>query len=97
LRSRAARLVRSASAPRTSPRLNTCTPPAAGTPRPAHYHVIVDEANLTADQVHDFTFELCHVYQRATKVVSCPVHSLLLGCLSPPTSAVAEAARSVTL
>ncbi|EOD05478.1 hypothetical protein EMIHUDRAFT_414846 [Emiliania huxleyi CCMP1516] len=42
------------------------------TPRPAHYHVIVDEANLTADQVHDFTFELCHVYQRATKVVSCP-------------------------
>ena len=58
---------------------------------------IVDEADLTADQVHDFTFELCHVYQRATKVVSCPVHSLLLGCLSPPTSAVAEAARSVTL
>ena len=31
-----------------------------------------DDANLDADQVQKFTFELCHMYGRSTKIVSQP-------------------------
>ena len=41
-----------------------------GTARPTHYHVLRNDANLSADQVQNFTFELCHMYGRATKIVS---------------------------
>mmetsp|Transcript_17320 Transcript_17320/g.48244 ORF Transcript_17320/g.48244 Transcript_17320/m.48244 type:complete len:943 (-) Transcript_17320:452-3280(-) len=43
-----------------------------GTPKPAHYHVLINEANLGADELQGLTFQLCHAYQRATKVVGRP-------------------------
>ena len=43
-----------------------------GTARPTHYHVLRNDANLDADQVQKFTFELCHMYGRSTKIVSQP-------------------------
>ena len=43
-----------------------------GTSRIPHYHVLKNGANLDADQVQKFTFELCHMYGRSTKIVSQP-------------------------
>ena len=44
-----------------------------GTVRPAHYHVLLDENGLTADQLQTFTHHLCYTYCRCTRSVSvCP-------------------------
>ena len=33
-----------------------------GTSKPTHYHVIVDDVGLKADEIQRFTFDLCHMY-----------------------------------
>lgn len=43
-----------------------------GTARPSHYHVLWDDAGLSADQLQRFTFDLAHLYPIATKLVSRP-------------------------
>ena len=43
-----------------------------GTARPTHFHVLTCPPWLTADQIQQFTFDLCHVYARCTKVASRP-------------------------
>jgi len=43
-----------------------------GTSRPSHYNVLHNDANLTSDELQRFTFDLCHLYARATKIVSRP-------------------------
>jgi eukaryotic translation initiation factor 2C len=43
-----------------------------GTSKPTHYHVIVDDVGLKADEIQRFTFDLCHMYSRCTKIVSSP-------------------------
>jgi eukaryotic translation initiation factor 2C len=43
-----------------------------GTSRPAHYSVIHDENNMTADAMQATSFALTHVYARATRSVSIP-------------------------
>ncbi|EOD26445.1 hypothetical protein EMIHUDRAFT_46005, partial [Emiliania huxleyi CCMP1516] len=45
-----------------------------GTARASHYHVLSNDAKLSADKLQRFTFDLCHVYGRATKIVSRPAH-----------------------
>ncbi|KAK1270774.1 Protein argonaute 10 [Acorus gramineus] len=41
-----------------------------GTSRPAHYHVIWDENNFTADGMQSLTNNLCYTYARCTRSVS---------------------------
>eukprot|EP00112_Aurelia_sp_Birch-Aquarium-sp1_P007218 Seg1786.3 transcript_id=Seg1786.3/GoldUCD/mRNA.D3Y31 product="Protein argonaute-2" protein_id=Seg1786.3/GoldUCD/D3Y31 len=43
-----------------------------GTSRPAHYHVLWDDNELTPDELHQLTFLLCHTYVRCTRSVSIP-------------------------
>ena len=43
-----------------------------GTSRPTHYHVLNDDIDLGADEIQRFTFDLCHLYARCTKIVSSP-------------------------
>ncbi|KAI0934439.1 hypothetical protein AcV5_006280 [Taiwanofungus camphoratus] len=43
-----------------------------GTSRPSHYVVLRDELNMTADQLQELSFALCHVYASATRSVSIP-------------------------
>ncbi|TVU27575.1 hypothetical protein EJB05_19066, partial [Eragrostis curvula] len=43
---------------------------AAGTSRPAHYHVLWDENNFTADSLQTLTNNLCYTYARCTRSVS---------------------------
>lgn len=43
-----------------------------GTSRPAHYSVIYDENQFSADGMQNLSFSLCHVYARATTSVSIP-------------------------
>ena len=43
-----------------------------GTSRPTHYHVLNDDVDLSADEIQRFTFDLCHLYARCTKIVSSP-------------------------
>ena len=43
-----------------------------GTSRPTHYHVLHDDVKLSADEIQRFTFDLCHLYARCTKIVSSP-------------------------
>ena len=43
-----------------------------GTSKPTHYHVIVDDVGLRADDIQRFTYDLCHMYARCTKIVSSP-------------------------
>jgi eukaryotic translation initiation factor 2C len=44
-----------------------------GTARPAHYYVVYDENKFQADDLHNFTHNLCYLFGRATKGVSiCP-------------------------
>ncbi|KAM3232040.1 protein argonaute 5 [Capsicum chacoense] len=41
-----------------------------GTSRPAHYHVLFDENNFTADAIQNVTNYLCYTYARCTRSVS---------------------------
>ncbi|KAI5084533.1 hypothetical protein GOP47_0000702 [Adiantum capillus-veneris] len=41
-----------------------------GTSRPAHYHVLWDENNFTADNLQTLTNNLCYTYARCTRSVS---------------------------
>ncbi|XP_078432316.1 protein argonaute PNH1-like [Wolffia australiana] len=41
-----------------------------GTSRPAHYHVLWDESNFTADEIQTLTNNLCYTYARCTRSVS---------------------------
>ena len=43
-----------------------------GTSRPTHYHVLCDDLALRSDDLQRFTFDLCHLYARCTKIVSSP-------------------------
>ncbi|KAJ6566989.1 argonaute-like protein [Mycena capillaripes] len=43
-----------------------------GTSRPAHYSILYDENNLSADTMQALSFALCHVYAGATRSVSIP-------------------------
>ncbi|KAJ3505889.1 hypothetical protein NLJ89_g7177 [Agrocybe chaxingu] len=43
-----------------------------GTSRPAHYSVLHDDNNFTADSLQSLSFALCHVYARSTRSVSIP-------------------------
>jgi len=43
-----------------------------GTCRPSHYHVLYCPPSLTQDEIQRFTFDLCHVYARCTKIASRP-------------------------
>ena len=43
-----------------------------GTSRPAHYSVLYDENNFTADSLQSLSFALCHLYARSTRSVSIP-------------------------
>ncbi|KAK8500229.1 hypothetical protein V6N12_002334 [Hibiscus sabdariffa] len=41
-----------------------------GTSRPAHFHVLWDENNFTADEIQSLTNNLCYTYARCTRSVS---------------------------
>ncbi|KAJ1545022.1 Protein argonaute 10 [Cladochytrium tenue] len=41
-----------------------------GTSRAAHYHVLYDENNFTADDLQEITYRMCYLYARATRAVS---------------------------
>ena len=41
-----------------------------GTARPTHYHVLMDEANVSPDELQKFLYEQSYQYQRATTPVS---------------------------
>src|SRR6185312_13638739 len=43
-----------------------------GTSRPTHYHVLLDENHIAADELQDFTYKLCFNFQRSTRAVSIP-------------------------
>ena len=43
-----------------------------GTSKPTHYHVLCDDVGLTPDEIHRFTYDLCHLYCRCTKIISGP-------------------------
>jgi len=43
-----------------------------GTARPSHYHVLACPESLTQDEIQTFTFDLCHIYARCTKIASRP-------------------------
>uniref|UniRef100_A0A8R1DKL0 Protein argonaute-1 n=1 Tax=Caenorhabditis japonica TaxID=281687 RepID=A0A8R1DKL0_CAEJA len=43
-----------------------------GTSRPSHYHVLWDDNKLTADELQQLTYQMCHTYVRCTRSVSIP-------------------------
>ncbi|KAL3117936.1 hypothetical protein niasHT_005179 [Heterodera trifolii] len=43
-----------------------------GTSRPSHYHVLWDDNNLSADDLQQLTYQMCHTYVRCTRSVSIP-------------------------
>ncbi|RCN47663.1 piwi domain protein [Ancylostoma caninum] len=43
-----------------------------GTSRPSHYHVLWDDNELTADELQQLTYQMCHTYVRCTRSVSIP-------------------------
>ncbi|XP_077490208.1 protein argonaute-4-like [Amblyomma americanum] len=43
-----------------------------GTSRPAHYYVVWDDSNFTADELQKLSFYLCHTYARCARSVSIP-------------------------
>lgn len=45
---------------------------ALGTGRPAHYHVLCDENNLSPDVLQQFTYNMCYTQARCTRSVSIP-------------------------
>lgn len=44
-----------------------------GTSRPAHYYVLWDDNEFTADALQKLTYGLCHTYARCARSVSIPV------------------------
>ncbi|KAL3991106.1 Piwi domain family protein [Acanthocheilonema viteae] len=43
-----------------------------GTSRPSHYHVLWDDNQLSADELQQLTYQMCHTYVRCTRSVSIP-------------------------
>lgn len=43
-----------------------------GTSKPAHYHVLWDDNEFTADSLQALSFQLCHSYVRCNRSVSYP-------------------------
>ncbi|XP_076337070.1 protein argonaute-2-like isoform X2 [Tachypleus tridentatus] len=43
-----------------------------GTSRPAHYKVLWDDNNFSADELQKLTYYLCHTYVRCTRSISIP-------------------------
>uniref|UniRef100_A0A0N5A9X1 Protein argonaute-1 n=1 Tax=Syphacia muris TaxID=451379 RepID=A0A0N5A9X1_9BILA len=43
-----------------------------GTSRPSHYHVLWDDNSLSADELQQLTYQMCHTYVRCTRSVSIP-------------------------
>ena len=43
-----------------------------GTTKPTHYHVLWNDCNLSADQIQEMTYYLCHTYSRCERSVSYP-------------------------
>ncbi|XP_049274037.1 protein argonaute-1 isoform X2 [Rhipicephalus sanguineus] len=43
-----------------------------GTSRPAHYYVVWDDSNFTADELQKLSYYLCHTYARCARSVSIP-------------------------
>lgn len=43
-----------------------------GTSKPAHYQVLHDDANRSADELQAISYSLCHVYGRCSRSVSIP-------------------------
>lgn len=43
-----------------------------GTCKPAHYHVLWDDSGMSADDLQEMTFQLCHLYARCNRSVSIP-------------------------
>lgn len=43
-----------------------------GTSRPSHYHVLWDDNGLSADELQQLTYQMCHTYVRCTRSVSIP-------------------------
>ncbi|KAL5104554.1 Protein argonaute-1 [Taenia crassiceps] len=43
-----------------------------GTSKPAHYHVLYDDNDFSADDLQQFTYCLCHAYMRCCRSVSYP-------------------------
>jgi eukaryotic translation initiation factor 2C len=41
-----------------------------GTSRPTKYQVLLDENNMTADEIQDMTYKMCYTYGRSTSSVS---------------------------
>lgn len=46
---------------------------ASGTSRPSKYVVLVDENNLSADELHKATYFICYLFPRCNKPKSIPV------------------------
>ena len=53
-----------------------------GTSRPAHYSILYDDNQFTADALQQLSFALCHVFARSTRAVSvpCPVYYADIVC-----------------
>ena len=51
-------------------------PGTKGTSTPTHYHVLQDDVGLSADELQRFTFDLCHLYARCTRIVANPAPCL---------------------
>lgn len=53
-----------------------------GTSRPAKYHVIYDENNISSDDMQAIAYYLCHTFSRCTRAVSipAPVYYAHLAC-----------------
>ena len=45
-----------------------------GQARVSHYHVLENDARISPAELKRFAFDLCHLFGRATKVVSRPAH-----------------------
>ncbi|KAH7949228.1 hypothetical protein HPB49_006616 [Dermacentor silvarum] len=43
-----------------------------GTSRPAHYYIVWDDSNFTADELQKLSYYLCHTYARCARSVSIP-------------------------
>ena len=46
-----------------------------GTSRPTHYNVLYEDNGLTLARIEIMTFDLCHVYSRASRAISQPAPS----------------------